>query len=87
MALASPVSVAEVVAFPVPERQRRRTSALERGISNLRPLLTYLAHEERRLRLCPLCRCEYVLEPHDEDCPYEAAKDAVALFDTLSERV
>jgi hypothetical protein len=69
------------------EGLKRRTSALERGISNLRPLLNYLAQEERRLRLCPLCRCEYVLEPHGEDCPYEGARDAVALFDTLSERV
>lgn len=62
----------------------RKVAVLERSVRNLRPLLDYLAKEERRLRLCPLCRCEHVLEPHDEDCPYEDARDAVALFDSLS---
>lgn len=65
----------------------RKTVVLERIVRNLRPLLAHLAEEERRRRLCPLCFCEQVLEPHDEDCPYEDARDAVALFDTLSARV
>lgn len=65
----------------------RRTAVLESIVSSMRPLLAHLAEEERRRRLCPLCFCERVLEPHDEDCPYEDARNAVALFDSLSARV
>jgi hypothetical protein len=77
----------KVVYLPTSANTERRLALLERSVSNLRPLLDHLAREERRTRMCPLCRCEHVLEPHDEDCPYDDARNAVAMFDILSERV
>lgn len=59
---------------------------LERIAGNMRPLVEHLANTERRARMCPVCFCEYVLEPHDEDCAYADARDALALFDALTLR-
>lgn len=55
---------------------------LERIAGNVRHLLDHLAGEERKYRMCPICRCEYALEPHDEDCAYEDAVFALSLLDT-----
>lgn len=62
----------------------RLRETLERIAGNMRPLVTHMAEQERQLRLCPICRCEYVLEWHDEDCAYNDARDALALLDTLT---
>lgn len=65
-------------------RQGERVRALlERIAGNMRPLVEHLASTERRTRTCPVCFCEYVLEPHDEDCAYADAYEALALLDTL----
>jgi hypothetical protein len=34
-------------------------------------LLQRLHAEEVRYRMCPVCRCDYPLEPHVEGCAYE----------------
>lgn len=78
---------AEVIPLPHAHLTARKTALLERLVGDLRPLLDHLAREEARLRLCPLCRCEHVLEPHDEDCPYDDAREAIAMFDSMSARV
>lgn len=68
-------------------RERDRTRAvLERIAHRARPLVEYLAATERRMRVCPVCLCEYVLEPHDEDCAYYDAREALALLDALTPR-
>lgn len=62
----------------------RLRETLERIAGNMRPLVEHMAAQERRMRLCPICRCEYVLEWHDEDCSYNDARDALALLDRLT---
>jgi hypothetical protein len=62
----------------------RLRETLERIAGNMRPLVEHMAEQERRMRLCPICRCEHVLEWHDEDCAYNDARDALALLDRLN---
>ena len=64
----------------------RTRSVLERIAGNMRPLVEHLAATERRMRMCPVCLCEHVLEPHDEDCAYSDSLEALALLDALRVR-
>jgi hypothetical protein len=59
----------------------RLTETLERIAGNMRPLVAHMEEQERKLRLCPVCRCEFVLEWHHEDCAYNDARDALFLLD------
>jgi hypothetical protein len=59
---------------------------LERIAGDMRPLVKHLAETERKARMCPVCFCEYVLEPHVEDCAYADASEALALLDVLGVR-
>jgi len=70
-----------ILSAPSPLRERL---LLESVVGNVRHLLAHLASEEQRNRMCPICRCEYILEPHDEDCAYEETALTVALFDKVA---
>jgi len=72
-----------IVDSTVPRHGITSVVLLERIAGNMRPLLEHLAREEKRHRLCPLCRCEHHLEAHHEDCAYEDARFALALFDKV----
>jgi hypothetical protein len=64
----------------------RLRETLERIARNMRPLVEHVEAQERQLRLCPICRCEYVLEWHDENCAYNDARDALALLDVFLDK-
>lgn len=38
------------------------------------------------MKICPVCLCEYILEPHSEECAYHDAREALALLDALLPR-
>ena len=64
----------------------RLRETLERIAGNMRPLVEHMAAQEQKLRLCPICRCEYVLEWHHEDCSYNDARDALTLLDVFLDK-
>ena len=76
--------VLTVIDSTVPRQGMTSVVLLERIAGNMRHLLAHLANEERKYRMCPLCRCEHHLEAHDEDCAYEDARFALALFDKVT---
>jgi len=64
----------------------RIRAVLERIAYRVRPLVEHLAATERRMKICPVCLCEYILEPHSEECAYHDAREALALLDALLPR-
>ncbi len=72
-----------VVDGTIPQHGITSVVLLERIAGNTRALLEHLAREERKYRMCPICRCEYALEQHDEDCAYEDARFALTMFDNV----
>lgn len=73
-----------VVDGTIPQHGITSVVLLERIAGNARTLVAHLAREERKYRMCPICRCEYALEAHDEDCAYEDARFALTMFDKVA---
>ncbi len=50
-------------------------------------LLQRLHTEEVRYRMCPVCRCEYILEGHADGCAYETLAVEIRLLRSLRDFV
>ena len=60
-----------------------KTALLDSIALHADTLLQRLHAEEVRYRMCPVCRCDAPLEPHDEGCAYELLAVEIRLLQRL----
>lgn len=64
-----------------------KTALLDSIAHHSDALLQRLQVEEVRYRMCPVCRCEYVLEDHADGCAYAALMLDIRLLRSVYGRI